>query len=266
MEYTTKQIDNTIETILGFTEKQPTDNVITWLVYRQFRELCGDYQLKPQTSEEYDIKTGQILPIEYDPVGKRTYWGERFYTPILNVLSHYNVNIRTKANQSPVVHMKTALDRQSIQDKDSTDKYKSVNTYTHEVQEDTQAIMDDNKLQRERAVFENNRVGFPKFMECELAMLACFKLFFNYEYMHWTKQKELEERTKKLADDRRSANQYVMALQKKLTEISNAASSLKTADEKKANSAEFTMVAKMLEDAKADSAKMGEVIDAEVVS
>ena len=262
MEYTTKQIDNTIKTILAFTDKRPADNVITWLVYQQFKELCGDYQLNTVTSEEYDIKTGQILPVQYDPVGKRTYWGERFYIPILNVLSHYNVNIRTKANQSPIVHMKTALDRQSIQDKDSTDKYKSVNTYTHEVQEDTQAIMDDNKLQRERAVFENNREGFPKFMECELAMLACFKLFFNNDYMHWTKQKELEERTRKLADERRTANQYVMSLQKRLTQISNEASSLKTADEKKANSTEFATVAKMLEDAKTESAKMSETTDA----
>ena len=262
MIYTTEQIDNTITTILSFTDKKPKTNVITWLVAKQFEELCGDYQLNNVKGETYDHQTGQVEPSEYIPKGKRTYWGERYFNPILTGLSHYNINPKTKANKSPICHMQTALDRQGTEEKDGTDKYKSVNTYTHEVTTDNQAVMDDFKLQGLEANYENNAEGIVLFKEHELAMLACHKLYFGYEFTHWTQKKAQEERTKKLAEDRRANNQYIMMLQSRLTAIGNAASSCKTDEEKKSNSTQFSEVSRMLADAQEQSAKMGELVNA----
>lgn len=266
MIYTTEQIDKTVTTILSFTDKKPKTNVITWLVAKQFEELCGDYQLNSVKGETYDHQTGQVQPDEYTPKGKRTYWAERYFNPILTGLSHYNINPTTKKNKSPICHMQTALDRQGTQEKDGTDKYKSVNTYTHEVTTDHQAVMDDFKLQGLEANYENNAEGIVLFKEHELAMLACHKLYFGYEFTHWTQIKAQEERTKKLAEDRRANNQYVMMLQTRLTAIGNDASSCKTDEEKKSNSTQFSEVSKMLAEARAKSDKMGEVVDAELVS
>lgn len=266
MIYTTEQIDKTVTTILSFTDKKPKTNVITWLVAKQFEELCGDYQLNNIKGESYDPQTGQVEPSEYTPKGKRTYWGERYFKPILTGLSHYNINPTTKKNKSPICHMQSALDRQGTDEKDGTDKYKSVNTYTHEVTTDHQAVMDDFKLQGLEANYENNAEGIVLFKEHELAMLACHKLYFGYEFTHWTQIKAQEERTKKLAADRRANNQYLAMLQQRLTAIGNASSSCKTDEEKKSNSTQFSEVSRMIADAKAQSDKMGEVVDAELVS
>lgn len=256
MIYTTEQIDNTITTILSFTDKKPKTNVITWLVAKQFEELCGDYQLNNIKGETYDHQTGQVEPSEYTPKGKRTYWGERYFNPILTGLSHYNINPKTKANKSPICHMQTALDRQGTQEKDGTDKYKSVNTYTHEVTTDHQAVMDDFKLQGLEANYENNAEGIVLFKEHELAMLACYKLYFGYEFTHWTQIKAQDEARKKLAQDRSTMNGMIAMLTKKLTENGNTATKDMTPEQQQAHSNEFSTLTTLLTKAQADAEKM----------